>query len=204
MKKKEKWSVVSKMLNKEAELRVLLDALLDEEKPSSEIVDAEKYHWWKFLARKVAGIHDVWRFIRKAEDIRNQCKSAVEREARYCKLLKVPILGLQIIGDKLQEQLPNVNPLILTDSYTIRWVYTFQRNDETLKAPKEERVGNMLKTLRDKKANGDLNVDEIERLFKRACFINKHLASGDCDEYSDELIEAPLSVLNTSKTFHNE
>lgn len=203
MKNRGKWVEISKKLNKEVKLAELFDALLDEEKHHSETVDAEKFHWWKFLAGKVAEIHDVWKFINEVEKIRKQSKSEAERKARYCKLLRVPIHGLQIVGGKLQKQLPDVPPIILTESYTIRWVYKFQRHNETAEVLREQSGWNMLQTLRRKKKEGRINIEEMKKLFKRACLIKEHIASGDCDKYSDELIEVPLSTLDTPQTDTN-
>jgi len=202
LKQNGKWAAISEKLNEEAKLEQLFDALLDEEKPRVRTarIDAEKFHWWKFLASKVARIRDVYKFISMVKKIRSQSKSKQEREVRYCELLRVPTRRLQIIEDKLRKQLtdagletPFEKPL---DSYTVRWVYTYQKKNETLEGPTTERVGNKLKTLRTYKKEGKLKVDELEKLYKRACFIKEHLASGDCDEYSNELLEVSLSKLD--------
>jgi hypothetical protein len=191
-----KWTAISKKLNEQVRLAELFDALLDEEKYHLQTVDAEKFHWWKFLAGTVAEISDVWEFMREAEKIRNESIFEIEREARYCKLLRVPIRGLQIVGGKLQKQLSDVRPAILTDSYTVRWVYTFQFHDETVEIPRNERVGKKWRTLKGCINKGRINIEDLKKLYKRACFIKDHIPTGECDKYSDELIEVPLHASN--------
>ena len=185
------WNETSEKLNEHVELRELIEALLSEEEIESEEILKEKRHWWKFL-EQVSSV-PVEKLKGEASKIKEQVESETEREVKYCELLNIKPLTVQIVGSRLKKRLKGVKPIILADAYTIRWIYTFQRYNET-KVPKD-RIGNKINTLRGRVKKGRINKKEVKKLYKRACFIDEHVREGTPDKYSEELIEINLSKL---------
>ncbi len=170
------WYIISKKLDEEVKVWELIEALLSEEEIESEAILKEKDHWWKFL-EQVSSI-PIEKLKEEAGKIKERVERKIEREVKYCKLLNIKSFNSQFVSS-------------LIDAYTIRWIYTFQRYNEA-KVP-DDRHGNKITTLRSYLKKGKISKKEIMKLYKRSCFIDKHIRNGTPDKYSEELIEVDLS-----------
>jgi hypothetical protein len=184
------WDIVSEKLDQGiSRAKELVEALLYEKDSKTEEILKEKCHWWSFLSDKIAHV-PVEKLIERARKTREEFEDELEREEKYCELLKIPKpLTFNVTGPQIDIEIIRAPPVFITNTFVFRWIYTFVLHNEDEVPGSRCGYRRNTSTLRDHLREGD-----IKKLFKRASYIEEHIRDGTPDRWSKKLLEVDTST----------
>ncbi len=171
------WDIVSIALDQEVTfgIHIGLSEMIEEllNKSSSMQEQAEKEHWWRFLAN---GMNLSVKDLKGKAVIIRDCVNPNDREIAYCKLFHLP-----------KPKQDHLVPMIALTPWIFRWIYTYKLPDGTIRSSGYKR-STLVRYLR----NGKLSSKYF--FYKRASFI-RNVRNGEPEKWSDDVLPFNSPIL---------